>query len=135
MAEMNSRHDLDSALQRISTAIALDPSVTEEIRALLKPAIDSDDSRIDRWFDPQGRLLSEQSILMPDGTVLRPDRIVIHPDGSVDLVDYKFTSAMRNSHQHQLRDYCLMLRDMGYSKVCGHLWYPLLGKIATEKIS
>ncbi|MDE5642424.1 MAG: UvrD-helicase domain-containing protein [Muribaculaceae bacterium] len=135
MAEMNSRHDLDSALQRISTAIALDPAATEEIRALLKPAIDSADSRIDRWFDPQGRLLSEQSILMPDGTVLRPDRIVIHSDGSVDLVDYKFTSAMRNSHQHQLRDYCLMLRDMGYSKVCGHLWYPLLGKIATEKIS
>ena len=134
MAEMETRSDLEYALGRVANAVALAPDETEQLRELLQTALDSDDPRVDRWFDSDGRLLSEQSIMLADGTVLRPDRIVIHSDGSVDLVDYKFTSEMRLSHQQQLRDYCLMLRNMGYKRVSGHLWYPLLGKIATEKI-
>ncbi len=134
MAEMETRSDLEYALGRVANAVALAPDETELLRRLLQTALDSDDPRVDRWFDSDGRLLSEQSIMLTDGTVLRPDRIVIHSDGSVDLVDYKFTSEMRLSHQQQLRDYCLMLRNMGYKRVSGHLWYPLLGKIATEKI-
>ncbi len=134
MAEMKSPADLDRALGRVANAAVLDSATTEELRGLLVSAFEQDDPRVERWFDPHGRLLSEQSILMPDGSVLRPDRIVIHADGSVDLVDYKFTSSMRPSHQRQLRDYCLMLRGMGYKRVRGHLWYPLLGRIASEKI-
>lgn len=134
MAEMERRTDLDRALGRVANAMSLGPDETDRLRRLLGTAIDSDDPRVDRWFDPDGRLLSEQRILLPDGTVLIPDRIILHPDGSVDVVDYKFTSAMRVSHQQQLRSYCLLLRSMGYKQVSGHLWYPLLGKIATEKI-
>ena len=59
----------------------------------------------------------------------RPDRIVISPDGSVDVVDYKFTTEPLASHRRQVGDYVALLRAMGYETVRGYLWYPELNII------
>ena len=59
----------------------------------------------------------------------RVDRIVWLPDGTVNIIDYKFTTAPRRSHLVQVREYASLLESMGYGDVKAHLWYPLLGKI------
>lgn len=132
MARMDSRDDLPRAFAEVLAAASPAPDDAREYLALLQQALDSHDARIDRWYDPEAEVYREQSIMLADGHVLRPDRIVVHPDGSVDLVDFKFTSKPHATHQQQLRTYCNMLRDMGYPAVHGHLWYPLLQQIASE---
>ena len=84
-----------------------------------------------RWFSPEAtRVLNEQAIYNSvSKTNHRTDRIVWYADGSVDVVDYKFTTAPRKSHYEQVRAYAAMLSSMGYGTVRAYLWYPVLGKI------
>lgn len=126
MAEMESRNDFDRAYERVLKRTAISDSDRQRYHRRLRRAVEKPDSRIDSWYDPEARVLREQSIITPDGEILRPDRLVIHPDGTVEVVDFKFTSGVRRGHRKQLRQYCDMLRHMGYTNIRGHLWYPLL---------
>ena len=60
---------------------------------------------------------------------LRPDRVVIAPDGTVTVVDYKFTTEVKNSHRRQVSEYISLMHSLGYERVGGRLWYPLLHKV------
>ena len=53
-------------------------------------------------------------------------------DGRVVVVDYKFGELDPESHRRQIREYMRLLREMGYAKTEGFLWYVRLGKI--EKV-
>ena len=54
---------------------------------------------------------------------------MFHPDGSVDIVDYKFTTEPHDSHRTQVQGYKNMLRAMGHTRLRGYLWYPELRRI------
>ncbi len=57
-------------------------------------------------------------------TLLRSRRQSVYPDGSVDVVDYKFTTETHNEHKRQVAGYMRLLHTMGYTTVRGFLWYP-----------
>ncbi len=80
-----------------------------------------------RWFASDADVLTEQTIYSPHtGKSRRLDRVVRYPDGSVDIIDYKFTTAHRSEHRRQVAGYMSRLRTMGFTDVRGYLWYPLI---------
>ena len=83
--------------------------------------------KISRWFASDADILTEQTIYSRDtDETSRVDRIVRYPDGSADIIDYKFTTRHRGAHRRQVDEYVKYLNEMGYSKVRGYLWYPLI---------
>lgn len=73
------------------------------------------------WFSGKYRVFTETELLTPLLT-LRPDRIMIRDNHAV-VVDYKTGDPGREEHLRQVRQYVAVLRQAGYSKVEGYLWY------------
>ena len=82
------------------------------------------------WFDGTYRVVSERDILLPGEGKARPDRVMVRGDEAV-VVDYKFGRKEENAYRRQVGYYCKLLRQMGYRRVEGHIWYVTLGKIET----
>ena len=80
----------------------------------------SDDIYI-KLFQGVREIVSEQDLIIDTTKVKRPDMILIYAD-KVVVVDYK-TGEERNSHNKQLLNYVAILKEMGYSNVCGKLIY------------
>jgi ATP-dependent exoDNAse (exonuclease V) beta subunit len=80
------------------------------------------------WFADDVRILNEQTIVAKGDIQKRPDRLVMHPDGRVTVIDYK-TGQRSRSHPEQVRGYMRLLRQMGFDRVEGFLWYITAGKI------
>lgn len=130
MADIDSCSDIGPALARAAARLRLEPDVTAEYTDIILRAFDSAACHVERWFAEDVTTLREQSIYVPEGDItLRPDRIVIAGDGSVDVIDYKFTSEPLPGHRHQVEGYVALLRSMGYERVTGYLWYPELNNI------
>ena len=51
----------------------------------------------------------------------RPDRVMMK-DGQVVVVDFKFGKP-QPSYNNQIKEYMMLLREMGYTNVRGYLWY------------
>ena len=83
------------------------------------------------WFNKDVTILNELSIIDTNGSVHRPDRVVL--DGEkVSVIDYKF-GAHHGGYRKQVAGYMEMLRQMGYEKVEGYLWYAAENNI--EKVA
>lgn len=80
------------------------------------------------WYDGSSRVLNEVDILFGKGRSRRPDRVMI-ADGHVVVVDYKFGEHPDKRYHSQVRNYLKLIREMGYEKVEGYLWYVELSKI------
>ena len=48
------------------------------------------------------------------------------------VVDYKFGDRETARHRKQIREYLHLLRQMGYTRTEGYLWYVRLGR--TERV-
>ncbi len=97
-------------------------TVCENIRHWLS------DERVQAWFAPDVKVWTEREILQPDGTFYRPDRVIELPD-EVVVVDYKFGNVERSGYKKQVNTYTSLIREMGYPRVSGFIWYVTLGKL------
>lgn len=80
------------------------------------------------WFKPVwDKVWCEQDIITPDHQLLRPDRVMIRGNEAV-IIDYKFGTHESKQYQEQVRNYMLLLSQMGYS-AHGYLVYAELEKI------
>ena len=102
------------------------------------------------WFGGGWRVLREVSVLRPkdeyDAEVaawrsmpadqrgpmpkreLRPDRVMVRDDEAV-LLDFKFGKQNHTKYSEQVEQYMSLLRQMGYSRVTGYLWYGNDGEL------
>lgn len=127
MADIDGSADIDSAIWRLKQRSGLDDQTLHGYKSIISSAMDGAGRLALRWFDPEARVLKEQSIYLPESdSTFRPDRIVMAQDGTVDVVDYKFTSEPLESHKRQVGQYVRVLQAMGYVGVNGYLWYPEL---------
>jgi CRISPR/Cas system-associated exonuclease Cas4 (RecB family) len=83
----------------------------------------------DDWFAGEYQIISERDILVPSSKKQRPDRVMIKDTHAI-VIDYKFGHIQRKSHLEQVRDYMLLLQQMGYSTE-GHIVYSTLQTIHT----
>ncbi|MDE5554480.1 MAG: CRISPR-associated protein Cas4, partial [Muribaculaceae bacterium] len=134
MANIDTVDDIDSVVSRSDLRYGLSPGDEQSYRRIVSDAFTHAGRHVSRWFSPDATVYKEQSIYFPErDATYRPDRIVVFPDGSVEVVDYKFTSEPLPSHRRQIEWYNALLRDMGYANVKGYLWYPELNIIKSVK--
>ena len=128
LAEITTWEDAQPALEKMRITGRITTQQEEELQAQwqqLQNLIQRE--KRDYWFDGQMQVLAEQTILSTNGRTYRPDRIVIR-DKHAEVIDYKFGDEHTDKYNQQLRNYTLLLQQMGYT-VDAYIVYAALQKI------
>ncbi len=134
MARVMRPADLDRAVRLTCGRLHADAETARAYADLARGLLAMPQPEIKRWFEDYDRVIVESPIyIRANDMVKRPDRVVICPDGTVDIIDYKFTSnpahAGMRPHTDQVSRYASLLREMGHRRVRAYLVYPRLGRI------
>ncbi len=130
LASVRTRADLPDAVARYALRCGLLQTEADSYLTELEAAFDRCNEQTDAWFAPGVEAYTERAVYNPEkDETLRPDRVIVGSEGDVAVIDYKFTSGVRDSHRRQVEVYTAMFRALGYKNVAGYLWYPLSGRI------
>ena len=130
LADIRRPADIDRALARLGMEGCIASAEhAARIRRLVAGALS--DTAAARWFDARWTVLNERSIVCrgDGGGVVerRPDRVITDGRETV-VIDYK-TGRQSPLHAAQVHGYVELLRQMGYPRVSGYLWYVRRGDI------
>ena len=132
-ATIRTRDDVEPTLAQMESEGLFDSAGdVGHARSLIQRALARPEAR--KWFDGSCELFNECSIVyMADGELQtrRPDRVMTDGERAV-VVDYKFGDRETARHRKQIREYLRLLRQMGYTRTEGYLWYVRLGR--TERV-
>lgn len=136
---------LEKGLRRAARFKHLSPELTMGYLAELRSALSSGNVQpfIKQWFNDVDFVRNECVLHVPDaylpdggksadglGRDLRPDRIVFHHDGSIEIIDYKFTTAPHPGHAQQVKQYLALMRTAYPDRsIKAWLWYVDKNKI------
>ncbi|WP_298063865.1 UvrD-helicase domain-containing protein [uncultured Rikenella sp.] len=87
------------------------------------------DPTVARWFSPEWEIVHSERDIIAAGGVRRPDRVMTSGRERAVVVDYKFGALHRADYHAQVSEYMELLREMGYAKVEGYLWFVELGEV------
>ncbi len=120
--------DLDTVLNGLLREGVLSIRDRPEIRERILEMISGEG--VMEWFrKTDGRAVyNERSIMDRKGKIYRPDRVMLDGD-HVRVVDFKFGKGESEKYHTQVWQYINLLKEMGYSRVEGFIWYASLGKI------
>lgn len=82
------------------------------------------------WFSTKYKVLNERS-LISGSDLFRPDRIMISGNNAI-VVDYKTGIHKSEKYQRQVSRYAGILRQTGFEKVEGYIWYTQFNEV--EKV-
>jgi CRISPR/Cas system-associated exonuclease Cas4 (RecB family) len=85
---------------------------------------------ISDWFSEKYKIINERSLLTSEN-ILRPDRMMYHENYAV-VVDYKTGEIKSDKYNRQVINYAKTLKETGFEKVDGYLWYINLNEV--EKV-
>ena len=125
LASVSVPEDLPRAVEDAVAEGVLPAADAEDVKAMLAEAVQSVSGY--GWFDAGNTVYNELSIINTDGNVERPDRVVIR-GGETVVVDYKFGEE-RKGYRWQVGRYMKLLRQMGFSRVKGYIWYVKNNKV------
>ncbi len=111
--------DVDTALESMQFEGLIDGSQKEELKDRIEELMVQDP--YSNWFSEEWEVKNEISVLSRNSSILRPDRVMIK-NGEVIVVDYKFGSES-NTYINQIQQYVNLIKQMGYAKTVGYLWY------------
>lgn len=117
--------DIPAAVNQLVLEGRIAMSEAPQLEKRLMELISS--SQASEWFTPGLNVMKEAEILLPSGQTRRPDRIIIKGDDAI-IIDFKFGE----EHEHyaeQINRYRNLLKEMGYEKTKGYLWYVDKNKI------
>ena len=119
------------AIEAMTQDGVLDEKEAPRLRELVEKALA--DPVTAEWFGGRWQVVrNENEIILPgSGTTRRPDRVMTDGERAV-VVDYKFGDRETARHRKQIREYLRLLRQMGYTRTEGYLWYVRLGR--TERV-
>ena len=125
------------AVERMTADGTLSEAEAQTLRETIARALEH--PVVHEWFGGGWqRVRNEQEIILPseasagERTIRRPDRVMTAGRRAV-VVDYKFGRHEAARYRRQIREYCNLLRQMGYTDVEGYLWYVQRGNI--EKVT
>ena len=124
LSRIKTPEDILPSLETMRREGLVDTAWLERQRPFLTMRITSPKTR--DWFSSRWQVINEQAIICPHPdrplfTTRRPDRIIT--DGQRTLIiDFKFARPDAR-HVDQVNYYCQLLREMGFPKVEGYLWY------------
>ena len=112
--------DIEEALEKALENGLIIPSQKAEISQVICDIVSHDDLR--DYYNPDHKVVNEQTILQKNAGLLKPDRMVISALNEVFLLDYK-TGVYHEKHQTQLENYQRAIESMGYRVVKKALIY------------
>ncbi|MBR4994527.1 MAG: UvrD-helicase domain-containing protein [Alistipes sp.] len=131
MCEATNMQSVIERIEEYTAAGKIDSTQAEELKSVMKRELSRAD--IAEWFSDEWDAIHNEEDIICNAHIgtRRPDRVMIRGDRAV-VVDYKFGHDKPKGHAKTMSIYMQQLRDMGYSKVEGYLWYLTLGEI--EKV-
>jgi ATP-dependent exoDNAse (exonuclease V) beta subunit len=120
LALVETADDVEKAMGQMQS----DGKVSNERYGSLKDSIYKllDNPEAKHWFDGSFTVLNEISVLGAEFGNLRPDRVMTAGNKAI-VVDYKATETRNNKYEKQVSRYASIIRDMGYERVEGYIWY------------
>ncbi|MBQ7856856.1 MAG: UvrD-helicase domain-containing protein [Alistipes sp.] len=117
--DATTRKDIEVAVE----SLRMDGVLSEQECASLMEQVASalDNTIAGSWFDGQWQEVRRESNILSKQGIRRPDRVMIRGTEAT-VVDYKFGQEEK-SYRQQTADYMSLLREMGYSRVRGFIWY------------
>ena len=99
-------------------------ALSEFVKTLLKR------EELAPWFSRKEtmEIRKEHSLFDGSGQVLRPDRVMVEGEKAT-VVDFKFGETEKGSYRTQVSNYMEHLKQMGFARVEGYLWYVVLDRI------
>ena len=76
---------------------------------------------INDWFNGKYKVLNERTLITNE-RLLRPDRIMFFENQAI-VVDYKTGEKKSDKYNLQVKRYAKTLKETGFTKVEGYLWY------------
>ena len=128
LASIKTEKDIEQACRKAFTEGKINETELMEIQEIIrfnlkKPGVMS-------WFDGSYRVLNERNILS-NKSILRPDRLMASGNRAV-VVDYKFGEKNPEKYNAQVKRYAKILKETGFEKVEGYLWY--INQSEVEKV-
>lgn len=128
LANIKTKNDIDNACSEALKKGVINEIEFNEIKSLLHKSMENPE--ISRWFDDSFTIINERNILSSE-LILRPDRILISGKNAI-VIDYKTGEKMTESYKRQVKKYAQTLKESGFEKVEGFLWYITLNEV--EKV-
>lgn len=128
LANIKSSGDITLACNKALKQRKITDIEFDELQSWLIKLIGNPDAK--DWFSENYKILNEWPLLSKEVN-LRPDRVMISGDEAI-VVDYKTGMLERPAYENQVEKYAYSLKDAGFKKVTGFLWYIKTNKI--EKI-
>lgn len=135
-ASIRTADDVDRAIDRLEfDGVLYDkPMTREELHRIIGSRMQV--PQVADWFDAKWQVFNECAIITEGeepGTVVsrRPDR-VIYDGHEMKVIDFK-TGKEYDKHHSQVRRYMQYLREMGYDRVSGYLWYIRPNRVVEVK--
>jgi CRISPR/Cas system-associated exonuclease Cas4 (RecB family) len=119
LKSVKTKADVESACNKALADGKINEMELGEIQEAIK--ISFDNPLIADWFSGKYQILNERSLLT-SAKILRPDRIMISGKKAV-VVDYKTGEKKSDNYNRQVSDYAKILKQSGFEKVEGYLWY------------
>ncbi|MDO4461642.1 MAG: UvrD-helicase domain-containing protein [Bacteroidia bacterium] len=119
MQEIDTAGDMDKSVRRALINGEINEEEAKELVEWFNKG--QEDETIRSWFDGSQRVINE-SIILNGRAENRTDRVMINSDGEITIVDYKFAQK-DDKHIKQVKNYMTLVKQAGFEKVNGYLWY------------
>lgn len=119
LSEIENIADVSKACTRAFIEGKMDENERQEIEKIILENLKLE--VVKNWFDGTFQTLNERDVLTPD-KLLRPDRIM-YSDRHAVVVDYKTGEKIPGKYNRQVERYAHQLKETGFTKVEGYLWY------------
>ncbi len=128
LSAIETEKDLERACEQAVFEGRIDEKERFEIQQELLDSIKN--PQVKDWFDGSWRTINERSLLTST-KILRPDRIMVSEKKAI-VVDYKTGEQKSEKYNSQVKRYAKTLKETGFEKVEGYLWYVALNEV--EKV-
>ncbi len=128
LSQIESKNDVHTACTKAFKEGKITEDELTEIENIINKNLEIAD--VKPWFDSSYQILNERDLLS-ETKLLRPDRIMYSGDSAI-VVDYKTGDKIPTKYQKQVESYAQTLKQSGFKKVSGYLWYLNLNEV--EKV-
>ncbi|MCG6187655.1 UvrD-helicase domain-containing protein [Maribellus maritimus] len=128
LSAVQTKNDLETACKQALLEGRIDEDERISIQQELLENIDKPE--VKHWFDGSWKILNERDLLT-SVKILRPDRIMFSGKTAI-VVDYKTGEQKQDKYKTQVKRYAKTLKETGFEKVEGFLWYVALNEV--EKV-
>jgi ATP-dependent helicase/nuclease subunit A len=113
--EQSAEAVLRTVLYRNRPVASVEKKVREQVSKVL------DVLKKNAWTSEYFRILRETALCDAQGKILRPDYVLMN-GGECIVIDFK-TGKREDKYRQQVSDYCVVLRETGYTQTSGYIIY------------